>query len=320
LVSNTSIDNGIMGFSNLEPNNKGNSLTCSDTTLGADTMFYREKDFIGYSHIQHLVPKFQTFNKSIALTIIIGSIIATAKKFDYGNKFNRKEMNATKIQLPAKNSSIDFKFIENFVAEIEAERISKLEKYLNDNGLNDYHLTEREQQALDNLESGKIEFDTFTYKSVFNKIKQGRRLKKDDQIAGSIPFVMAGITNTGVVNYISNPVSIFPRNSVTVDIFGNTFYRNYDYGAGDDTGVYWNDKAEYSKETMLFYASAMGKSILGKFDYGKKLRSSQSLDFKMALPSKNNVPDYEMMDTIISAIQKLVIKDVVLYVQNKKGY
>lgn len=53
---------------------------------------------------------------------------------------------------------------------------------------------------------------------------------------------MSGITNTGVVNYISNPVAKFPANSITVDIFVNTFYRNYEFGAGDDTSVYWSKK------------------------------------------------------------------------------
>jgi len=128
---------------------------------------------------------------------------------------------------------------------------------------------------------------------------------------------MAGITNTGVVNYISNPVASFPKNSITVDIFGNTFYRNYDYGAGDDTGVYWHDGKNYSKETMLFFATSMKKSIFGKFDFGNKLRSSQSLEFEMMLPTKSNKPDYTLMEALASAIQKLVIKDVVLYTDRK---
>ena len=97
-------------------------------------------------------------------------------------------------------------------------------------------------------------------------------MKKDDQLPGSIPFVMAGVTNTGVVNYVSNPVASFPANSITVDIFGNTFYRNYAFGAGDDTGVYWNDSISYSKRAMMFFAATMQKALTGKFSYGKKLR------------------------------------------------
>ena len=68
---------------------------------------------------------------------------------------------------------------------------------------------------------------------------------------------------------------------------------------------------------MLFLATAMEKSISGKYSYGKKLRSSQSFDFKMNLPVSNSKPDYDAMATLISAVQKLVIRDVVLYADKK---
>ena len=38
----------------------------------------------------------------------------------------------------------------------------------------------------------------------------------------------------------------------------------------------------------------------------------------ISLPVKDQKPDYEIMETIISAIHKLVIKDVVLCVERKK--
>ena len=63
-----------------------------------------------------------------------------------------------------------------------------------------------------------VKWGEFKYKEVFNRIEQGRRLKKDDQIDGTIPFVMSGTTNAGVVNYISNPVASFPKNAITIDI------------------------------------------------------------------------------------------------------
>lgn len=146
-----------MGFSNLKPLNKGNSITCSDTTIGADTMFYQENDFIGYSHIQHLVPKFKPFNKAIANVIISACRVSTSKQYDYGNKFNREAMNNTKIQLPSKKGKIDFDFIETFVAELQSVEIIELETknkvaleaYLLATGLNDYILTEKEKEVLE---------------------------------------------------------------------------------------------------------------------------------------------------------------------------
>ncbi len=140
-------------------------------------------------------------------------------------------------------------------------------------------------------------------------------MKKEDQLPGNIPFVMAGITNTGVINYISNPVASFPKNSITVDIFGNTFYRDYDFGAGDDTGVYWNDDVEYSKDAMLFFAVAMQKALLGRFSYGKKLRSSQSLQFKMMLPVKNDRIDFDFISSFIAELKAERIKELKAYLK-----
>lgn len=319
LVSNSSVDNGVMGFSKFPANNIGNTITCSDTTIGADTMFYQEKAFIGYSHIQHFVPKpiMARFNRAIAHIIITASRIATTKKYDYGAKFNRKEMRSTKIHLPIKSGQINLDFMENFVAELEARRSAELEAYLSATGLKDYTLTREEEQALDAWKAGQVNFAKFAFGEIFDNIKQGRRLKKDDQKPGDIPFVMAGVTNTGVVNHISNPVASFPENSITLDIFGNAFYRSYPYGAGDDTGVYWISENGLLKEAMLFLTAAMQKAVEGKFSYGKKLRSSQSLNIKMSLPSENGKPDYAYMQTLISALQKQVIEDVVRYADEK---
>lgn len=227
--------------------------------------------------------------------------------------FTEYSQNATdklpflKISLPTHNGAIDFAFMETFIAELEA--------YLTVTGLKDYTLTEEEEETLNSLD--KVQWKEYRFADVFNNIQQGRRLKKEDQIEGSMPFVMAGVTNTGVVNYISNPVATFPKNSITIDIFGNAFYRNYDFGAGDDTGVYWNTERKLSREMMLFLTKTSEKALQGKFSYGRKLRSSQSLNLRMKLPTKNGTPDYDFMNTYITAIHKLVIKEVVLYAEKK---
>ncbi len=124
---------------------------------------------------------------------------------------------------------------------------------------------------------------------------------------------MAGTTNTGVVNYISNPVASFPKNSITVDIFGNVFYRDYDFGAGDDTGVYWNNKKNYSKEIMLFFAISMEKSLFDKFSFGTKLRSSQSLNFKMKLPTQNGKIDFDFMESFIAELEAERLEELEAY-------
>ena len=175
-------------------------------------------------------------------------------------------------------------------------------------------VSEKQDDLLDEGLS-KIAWKKFSFREIFNQIHQGRRLKKEDQESGNIPFVMAGRTNTGVANYISNPVSSFPKNAITVDIFGNAFYRGYDFGAGDDTGVYWNDEKTYSSKVMLFFTMAMQKALEGQFSYGNKLRSSQSLDFEMILPVKNDEIDFNFMECFIMKLEKECIEKVKTYLK-----
>ena len=321
-VVRTSSNNGQRGFIVEDESylNEGNTISFGQDTA---TMFYQEKPYFTGDKIKVLKAKNKKFNKNNA-QFFISTMAKAFSTFSWGSSsFNVNIIENQKLTLPTQNGKIDFAFMEQFIAELEAERIAELEAeriaeleaYLQATGLQDYTLTKEEEKALQVFEG--VMFEEFTYQNIFNKIIQGRRLRKEDQISGTIPFVMAGTTNTGVVNYISNPVASFPKNSITIDIFGNTFYRNYDFGAGDDTGVYWNDEKEYSKEIMLFCATAMEKSLFGKFSFGKKLRSSQSVDFKMFLPSTQGVPLYAYMEVFIRAVQKLVIKDVVQYADRK---
>ena len=153
-----------------------------------------------------------------------------------------------------------------------------------------------------------VKWGEFKLRKLFNHIEQGRRVKKSDHKPGDIPFVMSGVTNQGVVGYIANPVASFPSNSITVDIFGNTFYRNYAFGAGDDTGVYWSDKIQYSEKQMLFIAAAIGKTLKGKYDYGHKLRSSQSFDFKIPLPKTTiGEIDFAFMEDFVRELEAYLL-------------
>ena len=325
-VTRTSFNQGILqttGFVNAE--NLNESGVWSLGLLQMD-FFYRRKKWYAGQFVRKIIPKFDLTESSI---LFFSTILNQQKKVLLSVLVRNVDetFNNLQVQLPLKEKSldfsnpcdniknIDFDFMESFIRELEEERIRELNAYLLATGLKDYALSAEEEKALEAFKT--VQWGEFEFKQIFNNIKQGRRLKKEDQKEGTIPFVMSGTTNTGVVGYISNPVASFPSNSITVDIFGNTFYRNFDFGAGDDTGVYWNDKENYSKDEMLFFTAAMGKSLFGKFDYGNKLRSSQSFDIKMQLPTKNNKPDYATMETFIKAVEKLVIKDVVLYADNK---
>ena len=311
MVSNQSIDNGVMGFSSLKPLNCGNTLTCSDTTVGAETMFYQQNDFIGYSHIQHFVPKFKPFNKKIAEFLISSCRIATSNKYyDYGHKFNREEMNKTKIQLPIKDGKIDFDFMESFIAELEAQRVVELSAYLTVSGFDNYELSVAEFKALQEYQS--INWKSFNLEKLFGKSTRGKRLRSADRIVGKLPFVTAGEASEGISAHIGNKVEVFNENTTTIDMFGSAKYRNYKYGADDHIAVVHTDKLP--TKASIFVTSAIHKaSHTGKFDYGHNFYAKDADALDIMLPERDGKPNYSYMETLISAIQKLVIKDVVKY-------
>ena len=249
---------------------------------------------------------------------LVGAISKTIYgNYEWTNKAGWERIKNDKIYIPTYfNGEIAFSYMENYIRELGNERLNILTDYLKSTGLENTELTQEEMDAVIKLRNGDVVWKEFRYDEIFNHIEQGRRLKKDDQKPGDIPFIMSGVTNTGVVNYISNPVASFPSNSITVDIFGNTFYRDFAYGLGDDTGAYYNDEKQYTKDQMLFFTSAIRKSLKGKFSYGNKLRSSQSFDFKIRLPACDGIPDYTAMDNFIIAMQKLAIRGVVKWMKD----
>lgn len=240
-------------------------------------------------------------------------------KFSYSRNFYAKDADELSISLPTLNNKSAFLYMENYIETLEA--------YLTVTNLRDYHLTKNDEKVLDKFaklsdtksrveESEVFRLSPVTMITLFPNIHQGRRLKKDDQINGDLPFVMAGTTNTGVVRNIGNDVRIFPKHSLTIDIFGNTFYRGYEFGAGDDTGVFWNDKMKDSK-VLLYLKTIIEKSLVGKYDFGSKLRASQTHNFQFDVPKINNQIDYTFMSDFIRAVEKLVIKDLVIWADKK---
>lgn len=101
-VSNISYNNGIKGYSKMKALNPGNIITISDTT-DDNSVFYQEKPFIGFSHVQILTPykdMFKYFNKGVAQYIVAAIRNSKEGIFDYSAKYNSDNIKRTEIALP----------------------------------------------------------------------------------------------------------------------------------------------------------------------------------------------------------------------------
>ena len=71
-------------------------------------------------------------------------------------------------------------------------------------------------------------------------------------------------------------------------------------------------------KAAIFVTTAIHKSSHnGQFVYGRNFYVKDADNLNIAFPVKNGQPDYGKMETIISAIHKLVMAEVVLYADRK---
>ena len=152
--------------------------------------------------------------------------------------------------------------------------------------------------------------------SLFGNSTRGKRLKSEDRVPGKLPFVTAGESEEGVSDFIGNKVTVFSKNTITIDMFGSAKYRSFEYGADDHVAVVHTEKLK--ENAAIFVASAIHKSSHnGQFDYGRNFYPKDADSLDILLPERDGVPDYAVMELIIKAVKKLIIKGVVDYTNNK---
>ena len=323
-VTRTSQNQGILQTTGFV--NKENINPAGTWSLGLLQMdfFYREKPWYAGQFVRKITPKIKINKKSV----VFFSTLLNKQKERLLSILVRNVDNVfrnTKISLPVKkNGEIDFAFMEDFISQLEACRLSQLEAcrlsqleaYLLVTGLKNYTLTPAEEQALTDFQNGKVKWGEFNLENLYGKSTRGKRLKSADRINGDLPFVTAGEAETGVSAFIGNDVEIFAANTTTIDMFGSAKYRNYEYGGDDHIAVVHTEKI--NKYAAIFVTTAIHKSsYTGKFSYSRNFYAKDADELNIYLPTTNNIPDYPMMEILISAVQKLVIKDVVEYADRK---
>lgn len=130
VVVNSAYNNGIGGYTTNKATEHGGMITFSDT-VDANTIFYQDKDFVGYPHVQGLYPigSYATLWNAYRLRFFASIFrkTALAKSFDYGNKFRRDIAIELKIKLPATPvGDPDWHYMEMYMRGVEAIVKNKL--------------------------------------------------------------------------------------------------------------------------------------------------------------------------------------------------
>lgn len=225
------------------------------------------------------------------------------------------------IQLPIKNGKIDFEFMDAYISELEEERISELAAYLKVSGLDNYELSSDEKQALEKFEQRVDSWNLFKIQSVFDVKSSKKRFdaNKVEILHQGYPYVVRMSADNGVKGYLKQDEEFLNQGNTIA--FGQDtatmFYQENPYFTGDKIKVLECKYNKFDKINAMFLISAMKKSF-STFSWGANSFSEKAINTQeIQLPIKNNEIDFSYMNTLVSAVQKLVIKDVVLWADKK---
>lgn len=311
-------NNGVMAYVRCPKEwlEDGNCIMIGGKTL---TFTYQEQDFCSNdSHNIVLYLKDTAHAKKRVYLFIMSALKASFRnRYTWGHSISMNRIQKEYVCLPCRTrcSLPDFEWMERFIARWEEMFLGKLNNYLSREGLADAHLSEIEESAW--KEHGSRPFADFCLSDLFGSATRGKRLKSEDRIPGSLPFVTAGEAEEGVSAFIGNEVAVFPRNTITIDMFGSAKYRNFAYGCDDHAAVIHTEKLP--QRAVLYLTAAIHKAAHdGTFSYARNFYAKDADALHIMLPvTKKGDPDYEYMSTVISAVQKMTLRSVMKY-RNQK--
>ena len=260
-------------------------------------------------------------NRSVGL-YLVSTMSYMRRLFSYNNMGTWSKIKELYIQLPVtKRGNVDFVYMESRIREMEESRIREMEAYLKAAGFEDCELTEEEENALKKM--GSVKTNEFAIGDLYDKVKLENKTfdkRKDSrQIPDSqysLPLVNAKHGDNGIM-YYGDP-NIFDSIEMTIDIVQNGAIATGDvYPQPQRTGILWDayliqaSNHQDNAETLLYFSTAIAKSIKKKYTYDNKAYWEQVKVDKINLPiTPSGEIDYMFMETYIRAQEKLAIQRV----------
>ena len=297
-ISATDNNNGIDSFYTPIQNNsyRTNKECVSVSFLGS--VFYQPYEASYDMKIHSLRLK---GNKAISEHY--GLFVATelrkqCSKFSYGNQVSSTDLPTQKLLLPIQaDGTPDWKFMEAYMRQVEDELLLEVRPKL-------------EAQLLEHIISlGALEdreWKEFYFSDVFTRIQRGKRLKKDDHIEGTTPYVSSTATNNGIDGFVGNKerIRIFSNcislaNSGSV---GSAFFQKFEFVASDHvTSLQKEGIDEYAYLFML----PIIRRLSEKYSFNREINDLRISSERLMLPVQSDgTPDWEFMSAFMQRVEQ----------------
>ena len=304
------INNGIISYLSLKEsvlNNKEGLPTILIHSNNQNIVYLETPFYLKDGHGATSVLQSPYLNETIALYLITCIKKVITEKFTYNEKATKIALKNTEIELPIKeDENIDYDYMEQYVDEMIKKTKMELNTELSKTKT---ELLEEEKKALNNYKNGSIIFEKFDFEELFVSENGDTDIQqKDIDNQGEI-VISAGEYNNGIVGRSSIRAKILDKNTITIDMFGNVNFRDFNYKMVTHARVFsirFKDK-ELTIEEGLFIEAQM-KYLKEVFSYNDMASWEKIRKRKIDLPTKGNkIIDFEFMNNYVKAIQKNVI-------------
>lgn len=261
-------------------------------------------------------------------------------KFGYDNKATWTKVKEMTVSLPVIESpdpdheytvdDIDWQYMQARIAELEQARIAELEAYLVASGLDDYELTDEDKELLSlslykytsdedgtvetDCQNGQIRLKKYLLGDLFESSTGDVDLQQKDINGRGQFFVNSGVDNRGIKGRTDRKAKIFPSNTITIDFWGNAYYRDFEYKMATHNHVFSLSGDVIKNRLVGLYIVSRLSKLPTLFSYNNMATWNKLKLLEISLPvNSDNEIDFDYMERYIRAIEKLAIADVVKY-------
>lgn len=279
-ITVTSQNNGVDGYWYTDDKNKREFFNFISVNFLGNSFYQKGKATLDMKvHALKLIDR--ELNENLAL-FLITAINNNTRDSSYGNQLSSTDLPRKSILLPVdENAKPDYKFMEDYIKEIETRKRKEYIQYCSETleklgGVTPYKQTP---------ELNKVKWKEVFISDIFETIQRGKRLIRDNQESGSIPYISSSALNNGVDNFIgnTNKVRKFKKclslaNSGSV---GSCFYEPFEFIASDHVTHLKN--TEYDEYTYIFLATMLNR-LSNKYNFNREINDERIRREKILLP------------------------------------
>jgi hypothetical protein len=160
------------------------------------------------------------------------------------------------------------------------------------------------------------EFSYFRIKDIFSQPGKGDvDLQQSDINGKGEYFINSGETNYGIKGRTDREAKIFPANTITIDFWGNAYYRDFKYKLATHNHVFsFNDSIIKNKNVGLYLVGAL-QFLKHKYSYSNMLTWNKLKQESVYLPviSKTNEINFKYMEDRVKALEQDRVKALANY-------